>query len=360
MRHRSVSIELKYTKMIMKEVKNKCMPLLIAGCTDASKKIIIYYSNMREKIINMTKQLELFLNIDDKLYLTDAISIHGQLPHEEKVVYLKMFMGDKLPFKSADICIILVMSGVANAGINSSEIYTAIRIEFPPSIMDICQEKGCVGCVPSPSPEVYSYMICFDIDSFVLLLKRILNPEQTMSTEYRRSMINDHIAVAKLFCSVHCCFNKVFETTLAKPSVRIDPDTVGERHRCKICPGCRGEIADMYNPIFIKGSQEILFSAVTKKPQYMVKEFVDYIWDVPAHFSSVLFRRNRQRQNVRKCKLQLFMFQLIAWDMLIPMFDKDTKQITFRASVLSNESVMYTFQIKKSWDKVHSLVVNDK
>ena len=42
MRHRSVSIELKYTKMIMKEVKNKRMPLLIPGCMDAEKKIIIY------------------------------------------------------------------------------------------------------------------------------------------------------------------------------------------------------------------------------------------------------------------------------------------------------------------------------
>ena len=350
MRHRSVSIELKYTIMIMKEIKNKCMPLLLAGCTDSSKKIIIY-SNMREKIINTTKQLELFLNIDDKLYLADAISIHGQLSHEEKAAYLKMFMGDELPFDSADIRILLATSGVANAGIDCSEIYTAIRIEFPPSIMDICQEKGRVGRVPSPSPEVYSYMICFHIDSFVLLLKRTLNPEQTMSTEYRRSMINDHIAVAKLFCSVNCCFNEVFETTLANPSVRIDPDTVGERHRCNICPGCRGEIADMYNPIVIEGAQEILFSAVTKKPQYTVKEFVDYIWDVP-HFSLVLFRRNRQRKNVRKRELQLFMFQLIAWEMLIPMFDKDTKQITFKASVSSNESAMYTFQIENSWDKI--------
>ena len=346
-----VSIELKYTKMIMKEVKNKCMPLLIAGSTDAKKKIIIY-SNMREKIINMTKQLELFLNIDDKLYLADAISIHGQLSHEEKVVYLKMFMGDALPFESADsIRILLATSGVVNAGIDCSEVYTAIRIEFPPSIMDFCQEKGRVGRVPSPSSDEYSYMICFDIDSFILLLKRTLNPEQTMSTEYRRSMINDHITVAKLLCSVNCCFNEVFETAPANPSVRIDPDQVRESNRCQICPGCRGEITDMYNMIVIEGSQEILFSAITTKPQYAVKEFVDYIWDVP-HFSAFLFCPNRQRQNVRKRELQLFMFQLIAWEMLIPIFDKETKQISFKATVSSNESAMYTFQIEKSWDKI--------
>ena len=112
------------------------------------------------------------------------------------------------------IFVFSLWSGVANAGIDCSEIYTAMRIEIPPSIMDICQEKGRVGRVPSPSPEVYSYMICFDIDSFILLLKRTLNPEQKMSTEYRRSMIDDHIAVAELFCSVNCCFNEVFETAL--------------------------------------------------------------------------------------------------------------------------------------------------
>ena len=100
----------------------------------------------------------------------------------------------------------------------------------------------------------------------------------------------------------------------------------------------------MCNPIVIAGAQAILFSAVTKKPQYTVKEFVDYIWDVP-NFSL-------ERQNVRKRKLQLFMFQLIAWEMLIPIFDKETKQITFKASVTSNESAMYTFQIKNSWDKI--------
>ena len=107
----------------------------------------------------------------------------------------------------------------------------------------------------------------------------------------------------------------------------------------------------MYNPIVIEGAQESLFSAVTTKPQYTVKEFVDYIWDVP-HFSTVLFCRNRQRRNVRKRELQMFMFQLIAWEMLIPIFDKGTKQITFKASVSSNESAMYMFQIDKSWDKI--------
>ena len=97
----------------------------------------------------MTKRFEQTMNSDDKLYLTDAISIHGQLSHEEKASFLKLFMGDENQIHDADIRILLATSGVANAGINCNEIFSAVRIEFPPSIMDICQEKGRVGRVPS-------------------------------------------------------------------------------------------------------------------------------------------------------------------------------------------------------------------
>ncbi len=353
MRHRFVSIEFQYTNMILKEVKKKCMPLLLSRSSDVEKKMIVY-SNMREKIIKMTKQLELFLNTDERLYLADAISIHGQLTHQEKAAYLKMFMGNAIPFEFADIRILLATSGVANAGIDCSTIYTAIRIEFPPSIMDMCQEKGRVGRVPSPSPDVYSYMVCFDINSLVLLLKRTLDPTETMTAEYRRSMVADHLAVAKLFCSVDACFNETFETALANPDVRINPDEVGESNRCGICPGCRRELASLYQRIALDGAKEILFSVVNCKPQFTVKEFVDYIWVIP-RFSAVLFRRNRQKQNVRKWEIQLFMFQLIAWEMLIPIFDKDQKAILFKAAVSSNDSAMYSFQIETNWDNIPQL-----
>ena len=89
---------------------------------------------MREKTLNMAKRFEQFLNTDDRLYLTDAISIHdGQLAHEEKALFLKLFMvGDAHPIQEADIRILLATSGVANAGIDCSEINSAgVRNEFP-------------------------------------------------------------------------------------------------------------------------------------------------------------------------------------------------------------------------------------
>ena len=138
--------------------------LRFAKCSKEGNHLFEY----AREIDYMTKRFEQTMNSDDKLYLTDAISIHGQLSHEEKASFLKLFMGDENQIHDADIRILLATSGVANAGINCNEIFSAVRIEFPPSIMDICQEKGRVGRVPSASPDVYSYVICYDIESFIL------------------------------------------------------------------------------------------------------------------------------------------------------------------------------------------------
>ena len=110
-----------------------------------------------------------------------------------------------------DIRVLLATSGVANVGINSKEIHTAIRIKSPLSIQDICQEKGRAGRVPNASPRTYSYQICFDIESFILLLKHPLNPQEKMDQAFRNHMLKDHLDVAKLFCTIDGFFNETFE-----------------------------------------------------------------------------------------------------------------------------------------------------
>ena len=88
---------------------------------------------MHNKIIMLGSKLGEFLNADSDLYKIDYIVIHGQLSQEEKAGYLKFFMADSND-RIHDICVLLATSGVANVGINSKEIHTAICVEFPPSI----------------------------------------------------------------------------------------------------------------------------------------------------------------------------------------------------------------------------------
>ena len=213
MRYCSVSITLTYTPLNLNVIKSTLGILLKRATRDEPQKAIIYL-NMRNKIIPFGSKLGGFLNADGDLYKIDYIVIHGQLSQEEKAGYLKRFVADSSDRKH-DIRVLLATSGVANAGIDSKEIHTAIRVKFPPSIQDICQAKGRVGRVPNASPQTYSYKICFDIESCILLLKRTLNPAQEkMDQAFRDHMMKDHIEVA-----IDGCFNATFERALSNPFV---------------------------------------------------------------------------------------------------------------------------------------------
>ena len=184
------------------------------------------------------------------------------------------------------------MSGVANAGIDSKHVYCALRAEFSPSIQDMCQEKGRVGRVPSATPDVFTYVVCFDVESFVLLLRRTLNPEEKMTQTYRNSMLKDHIQVAQLFTSIHTCFNHFFELTLANPFHR-NSDTPIAVERCNHCPGCTDELQRLYRRIVRNVGQEILFSAFTSASKYKLGDLVDYFSDRD-DLDRRLFTRNRR------------------------------------------------------------------
>ena len=223
-----------------------------------------------------------------------------------------------------DMRILCATSGVANAGIDSKNVQCALRTEFPPSIQDMCQEKGQVGRIPSATPDAFSYVVCFDVESFVVLLKRTLNPEAKMTQQFRESMLSDHIQVAQLFTSIHTCFNHFFEVNLSNPD--IHNNTPPEFERCNHCPGCDHTLQHLYTRVGRDAAQEILFATYTSNAKYTVKALSDFIseqHDLDQH----LFQRNRQK--VPKHEIKRFIFQLIAWECLLPEYNIKSKSIVF-------------------------------
>ena len=171
-----------------------------------------------------------------------------------------------------------------------------MRTEFPPSIQDRCQEKGRVGRIPSATANVFTYVqyvICFDIDSYVLLLRRNLNPEM---------------------------------------SQRVD--------RCHHCPGCTRELERLYGRIVQRGAQDILFAVYTTTSTYSVRDLVQFISE-QEDLDRRLFARNRV--SVPKIDIKLFLFRLIAWEILVPQYVVETKLIVFIAAKI-NEPAMFLFQ----------------
>ena len=132
---------------------------------------LLMYSNMQEKTIDIGKKVGEYLETDDETFLIDVMTIHGRQTRTQKASYLDLFVSDQTTL-AHDVRILCATSGVTNAGIDIKHVRCAVRIEFPPSIQDICQEKGRVGRIQAATPDDFAYLICFDVDSFVLLLRR--------------------------------------------------------------------------------------------------------------------------------------------------------------------------------------------
>ena len=323
MRHRSVCIKSRYTGTPMNEIK-KVLNATMKGPSASRSTKILMYSNMREKTIEVGKKVEEYLETDDETFLIDVLTIHGRQTRTQKASYLDLFVSDQTTL-AHDVRILCATSGVANAGIDSKNVRCAIRIEFPPSIQDICQEKGRVGRIQAATPDDFAYLICFNIDSFVLLLRRTLNPDEKMTNSFRSMMISDHIKVAQLFTSIHSCFNHVFEHSLSNPFLRNEVLPVTQQ-RCNHCPGCTGELERLYRVVVLRGAQDILFAAYTTTSKYKIGDLAQFISN-QENVDRCLFARNHA--SVPKKDIKLFLFQLIAWEILIPQYIMELKSVVF-------------------------------
>ena len=299
----------------MKKVINATMKDHLAS---QSWKIIIYL-NMHNKIVHLGKKVEDHLEIDEAAYLIDLVILHGHLTRNQKAwSYLKRFVAvSNTTTINHDVWILCATSGFTNAGIDSKHVYCAVRAKFPPSIQDMCQEKGWVGRIPSTTPDIFTYLVCFlNVGSFVLLLCQTLNPEEKMTQTYRNSMLKDHIQVAQFFTSIHACFNHFFEVTLSN-QFQYDSNTPLVVEQCNHCLGCTDKLQHLYGRVVRDVGQEILFSAFMSASKYKIGDLVLFFLE---HYNldHRLFTCNWR--TVPKQEINRFIFQLIAWEILIPKY----------------------------------------
>ena len=127
-------------------------------------------------------------------------------------------------------------------------------------------------------------------------------------------------------------------------------------NRCNICPACDGTIGDMYNRIKICGVKDILFAAYTSKPQYNIKDLVECILK-QLNIDRRLFERRRREDNIPKRDIKLFIFQLIAKDILLPEYEEESKTVIFKAAITEGTSTtptMFKYQVDNSWKDIPS------
>jgi hypothetical protein len=232
MKHRTVSIKLKYTAQQSSTIKKSIMSTLLEQ--NLLPNHCIVYSNFRQRVVQFSQDLGDHLDTNETASQYDIITLVGTQFQYQKAKYINLFVSgiDTDQYRPRILC---ATSGVGNAGIDSPDIRSVYRMDFPPSIIDICQEKGRAGRRPGALPTDYNYTICFSLESFLLLFKRIHNPSETIIDEsYRTQQHQDLMCVARLMIS-KTCLSIEMEKFLSNPLIRYDPAFL---ECCGACPVC--------------------------------------------------------------------------------------------------------------------------
>jgi ATP-dependent helicase YprA (DUF1998 family) len=178
MGHRHVFFDVVYTIRPLQTFQARVGPLL----KNSSFEKYIYYSNTRAAINAQVVKIAKW--IDKNGFKADILTVVGSLKREQKFYHVRVFNRSNQPnIQVLQECgenerpfnpqILAATSGAANAGLDDPEVYGVTRIDFPPSILDIKQEKGRAGRRPGATPDCNWYVLCFSLESFIVLLKRM-------------------------------------------------------------------------------------------------------------------------------------------------------------------------------------------
>ena len=155
MADRKVSLFMSYSSRPFSNMSKSIALMLTEENSQFPNSKFIVYSNVRSRIKDVKEGLCLLFDKDDKLFETDVMCIHGHLSKEEKARYTQIFLNPEVE-DDESIRVLCATSGVGNVGIDSPDIRGVFRLEFPPSIMDLVQEKGRAGRRPVPDPSNFA------------------------------------------------------------------------------------------------------------------------------------------------------------------------------------------------------------
>lgn len=258
MKHRAVAIKVSYgTKsysFITKSLKTNLLE------RDDYK--VLVYSNSRSQIVDIAEKLKSnFLDCDESLFRIHLVTLIGTMTKEEKAAYIRLFVNNAEHPLSPRIRILCATSGVGNAGIDCKHIKAVYRVGFPPSILDLAQEKGRAGRCDGASPLIYSYNVCISLESFVYLFKRIHNPTDSIINEsYRQQQVKDLFHVARLLLCSKVCLSAACEQALGNPMI----PSLMNNEDCGHCPFCLKQ--QLVIPFSRAGIKRVLFDLFIDSP----------------------------------------------------------------------------------------------
>ena len=185
------------------------------------------------------------MNADKVLKKIDIISLVGTLTKDEQAQFLRLFVNGSKEHPEMQLRLLRATSGVGNAGIDCPDVRAVYRIDFPPSILDIAQEKGRAGRRPDATAKDFHYAVCYSLESFLYLFKRTLDPsEEYVNEDYCQVQIDALLQVAKVLITPESCIALYLEHLMARPDCT-------DEHTLPFCGACTNclEKKSLFDPI---------------------------------------------------------------------------------------------------------------
>jgi hypothetical protein len=251
MKHRQVLLDVAYTTQPLALFKKR---VALTLKVDTVEKFIVY-SNTRATVDRVLPKIVEWIDMEG--YKSDVLKIVGTLHREQKFYHIRCFTKpnaanadifaagidddrppcreDERPFNPQ---ILIATSGAANAGLDDSEVHGVTRMEFPPSVLDVQQEKGRAGRRPYACAQTDWFLLCLSLESYVVLLKRLFNnPSGNKDSSYFEQLENDMHECLLAFVLPQHCYHYTIEMKMANPYRTISETPVACLDACSYCLG---------------------------------------------------------------------------------------------------------------------------
>ncbi len=250
MMHRSVHLDIKYTSQHFATLKKIIKPFLLPDPTLPNKCIV--YTETRKKGTIMSERFSNFLDSDDDLNSIDSMVLQGDLAKEQKTKIIELFVNPEYDGGKKTPDVLFATSGVGNAGIDSPDVRCVFRLDFPASLVDICQERGRAGRRPNAHPANFKYVVCINLDSYLNIFRRIHNPDQPLlSPDYKEQQLANLAYAAKMMTSRYC-YSLFLENAMGKQTSPMEALPA-----CGLCANCTQK--PIVPPIHAGGCSTLFF-----------------------------------------------------------------------------------------------------
>ena len=271
---------------------------------------VMFYSNTATSVKGFSEILEEFLDSSNVTKDFDVLLVHGNLTKDEKSAFIAAFTGveeNEMNFK-----IMCSTSSVANAGIDSKDIWCVFRLDLPPSIFDLVQEMGRAGRSENATAENYHYHLFFSIDHLIYLYKRILNPDKECADErYREVQVCDLFDVVRILADPFQCHKQAIEQLLGNSDNKVSQEPFPT---CGSCSVCRRNV-EMWPPLWKEGVQLVVIDVFNSIQELKnVENVCNEIKKYPKA-QRHLFAVNSNAQP-KPIDVNKMLFLLITWQMI--------------------------------------------